>query len=138
MTTDRDFDRIARAWLDTMPNEAPDRAVEAVLQAVETTSQQRTVRLFGRRRSLMHRLVLVAAAAMLGAALVGGALFLTGTRPSETTTPTPSPEASPRTTETGPAADALRADWLAVSGGHPVLGNAPGVVSMSVSPSGAD
>ena len=38
---ERDFDRIARAWLDLGPNEAPDRAVAAVLQAIETTPQQR-------------------------------------------------------------------------------------------------
>lgn len=139
MTTDRDFDSIARAWLDLMPNEAPDRAVEAVLRAVETTSQQRSVRLLGQRRSLMHRLVLVAAAAMLGAALVGGALFLAGSRPSQSTEPTPSAVVSPPpVVEGGPAEGALRADWIATSNGHPMLGNAPGVVGMSVGPSGAD
>ncbi|HEU5203673.1 MAG TPA: hypothetical protein VFU17_05200, partial [Candidatus Limnocylindrales bacterium] len=136
MTTDRDFDSIARAWLDLMPNEAPDRAVEAVLRAVETTSQQRSVRLLGQRRSLMHRLVLVAAAAMLGAALVGGALFLAGSRPSQSTEPTPSAVVSPPpVVEGGPAEGALRADWIATSNGHPMLGNAPGVVGMSVGPS---
>ena len=41
MTANDDFDRIARAWLDLMPDEAPDRAVHAVLQAVETTPQVR-------------------------------------------------------------------------------------------------
>ena len=139
MTTDRDFDSIARAWLDLMPNEAPDRAVEAVLRAVETTSQQRSVRLFGRRRSPMHRLVLVATAAMLGVALVGGALFLAGSRPSDSSEPTPSPlESPPPAIEGGGAPDALRADWIATSNGHPMLGNAPGIVGMSVGPSGAD
>ena len=42
MTTSRDADRILRAWLDLMPDEAPDRTVAAVLQAVETTPQQRS------------------------------------------------------------------------------------------------
>jgi hypothetical protein len=139
MTTDRDFERISRAWLDLMPNEAPDRAVDAVLQAVETTPQQRSVRLFGRRRSPMHRLVLVATAAMLGVALVGGALFLAGSRPSDSSEPTPSPlESPPTAVEGGGAPDALRADWIATSNGHPMLGNAPGIVGMSVGPSGAD
>jgi len=142
MTTDRDFDRIARAWLDLMPNEAPDRAVDAVLLAVETTSQQRSVRLFGQWRSPMHRLVLVASAAMLGVALVGGAFILAGSRPSDSTVPTPSPVASPVASATvgdaSAAEEALRATWIASSGGHPLLGNAPGIVSMSVSPSGAD
>ena len=39
MTANDDFDRISRAWLDLMPDEAPDRAVQAVLQAVQTTPQ---------------------------------------------------------------------------------------------------
>ena len=41
MTTTRDPDRILRAWLDLMPDEAPDRAIAAVLQAVERASQAR-------------------------------------------------------------------------------------------------
>jgi hypothetical protein len=41
MTQERDFDRIAEAWLAEAPNEAPDRAVAAVLAAIETTSQVR-------------------------------------------------------------------------------------------------
>ena len=41
MTTNRDPDRILRAWLDLMPDEAPDRLVNAVLEVVETTPQQR-------------------------------------------------------------------------------------------------
>ena len=41
MTDDRTFDRLTRAWLDLMPDEAPDRTVEAVLQAVVTTPQVR-------------------------------------------------------------------------------------------------
>ena len=41
MTSERDFDRLARAWLELGPNEAPDRVVTAVLQAAETTPQVR-------------------------------------------------------------------------------------------------
>jgi hypothetical protein len=41
MTHERDFDRIARAWLAAGPDEAPDRAVAAVLAAIETTPQVR-------------------------------------------------------------------------------------------------
>ena len=49
MTIERDFDRIARAWLDLGPNEAPDRSVAAVLQAIETTPQvRRPIRLVRR------------------------------------------------------------------------------------------
>ena len=41
MTANRDSDRIIRAWLDLMPNEAPDRAIDSVLHAIDTTSQVR-------------------------------------------------------------------------------------------------
>src|SRR4051794_41698375 len=41
MTHERDFDRIAQAWLSVAPNEAPDRVVAAVLEAIETTPQVR-------------------------------------------------------------------------------------------------
>ena len=41
MTDDRTFDRLTRASLDLMPDEAPDRTVEAVIQAIVTTPQVR-------------------------------------------------------------------------------------------------
>jgi len=41
MTTDRDFDRLARAWLELGPDEAPERTVTAILQATETLPQVR-------------------------------------------------------------------------------------------------
>jgi len=34
MNTERDFDRMTAAWLDLMPDEAPDRVIAAVLPAV--------------------------------------------------------------------------------------------------------
>jgi len=42
MTDERNFERITRAWLDLMPDEAPDRTIAAVLQAVETVPQVRS------------------------------------------------------------------------------------------------
>ena len=57
MTTDRDFDRLARAWLETGPDEAPDRVIAAVLQAAETTPQvRRGLRRPFRRSVTMTRL----------------------------------------------------------------------------------
>jgi hypothetical protein len=41
MTNERNFDRLARAWLEVGPAEAPDRLIAAVLQAAETTPQMR-------------------------------------------------------------------------------------------------
>ncbi len=77
MTTDRDFDRIARAWLDLMPDEAPDRVVSIVLQAAETTPQlQRPLGLARWRLPYMNRLTLgLAAAAVVIAVVAAGALL---------------------------------------------------------------
>lgn len=41
MSVNRDFDDIARAWLDLMPDEAPERLIADVLQAVEAVPQSR-------------------------------------------------------------------------------------------------
>ena len=61
MTTDRDFDRLARAWLETGPDEAPDRVIAAVLQAAETTPQvRRGLRRPFRRSVTMTRLSMAA------------------------------------------------------------------------------
>jgi hypothetical protein len=100
MTQERDFDRLARAWLELGPDEAPDRAIAAVLQAVDTTPQvrRRWFRL-SRRFPIMNRLsVAVAVAAALVIAVGGGAVLLN--RPSSSpgvgSSPSPSPSvASP-------------------------------------------
>ena len=79
MTSERDFDRLARAWLDLGPDEAPDRVIATVLQAAETTPQVRSRRPRPFRRS--NPMTRYVAAAGLAAALilaVGGGLLLTG------------------------------------------------------------
>jgi hypothetical protein len=83
MTTDRDFDRLARAWLDLMPDEAPDRTVAAVLQAVETTPQvRRPIRWLTWRSSTMNRLPIALGAAAV--VVVAGTFFFSraGTPPT--------------------------------------------------------
>ena len=78
MTTDHDFDRLARAWLDLGPDEAPDRVIATVLQAAETMPQvRRPIRWPVWRDFDMTRLPIfaVTAAAVL-VVLVGGALIL--------------------------------------------------------------
>src|SRR5262249_46273821 len=67
MTNERDFDRLARAWLELGPDETPDRVVAAVLQATETTPQVRPGFRWPMRRSFtMTRFpILVAIAATL-------------------------------------------------------------------------
>ena len=98
MTDERTFDRLARAWLDLMPDEAPDRAVEAVLQAIETTPQVRPPwRWLPGRLSNMNRTLIAAAVSGAVVLAVGGGLWLTRSDgpPVGGPSPTPSPSASP-------------------------------------------
>ncbi len=121
MTTERDFDRIAKAWLELGPDEAPDRVVAAVLQSVETTPQAR--RWLGWpiwRSSVMNRLHTVAAVAAAVVVVIGGAILLT--RPSQpavggpTTPPSLSaslpPSAAPSPSEAVAVPAALQSMWV--------------------------
>jgi hypothetical protein len=128
MTTDREFDRITSAWLDLMPAEAPDRVIDSVLQAVGTTPQTRRPVLRGPRRSAsMNRFMLVAAAAVLAAALVGVAVFAGGARnnqPAPTPVVAPTPVASPTVSQPATAPASLIGTWLGSD--HAVAGIEPG------------
>ena len=134
MTATRDPDRLLRAWLDLMPDEAPDRVIAAVLQVVETTRQVRVLPWIGRWRPQMHRLSLIAAMAVVILALAGGAMLLTsGGRGPATATPTsapptagPSPSAAAATT---PAS--LQTLWVADA----VPGTPGHVLRLTITPS---
>ena len=69
MTDDRSLERAARSWLETGPTEAPDRAVEAALLRIQTTPQERDLRIPWRLPT-MTTPARVAAAAVIGV-LVG-------------------------------------------------------------------
>jgi hypothetical protein len=113
MTDDRSLERAARSWLDNGPTEAPDRAVEAALLRIQTTPQERDLRIPW-RLPRMTTPARVATAAVIGVLVVGGALFILG-RPgqtgvggpgptsSPTESPTPSPSATP--SPTGPVGE---------------------------------
>jgi hypothetical protein len=109
MTKERDFDRLARAWLEPGPDEAPDRAIAAVLLAVETTPQVRPRFRWPIRRSInMNRYVLAASAATVLVVVIGGGILIN--RPTDrtgTVAATPSPTASASATPTAPASEAL-------------------------------
>jgi hypothetical protein len=95
MTTNRDFNRLARAWLDLMPDEAPDRLIANVRLAVDVTPQQRTWgRLAFRRPFQMTRFAFISATVVLvvALALAGGVVLLGFARPSPTV-PFPTPSA---------------------------------------------
>jgi hypothetical protein len=151
MTTDRDFDRIAAAWLDLMPDKAPDRVVAEILEDVALTPQARRplVRLPWTSPQT-HRLLLIAATVMLGVALLGGAVLLAGGQPS---TPNPTPAAppsvvpSPTAADTSipsptaavsgsPVAESLRSIWTAFAPANATLGTGGGPVNLIVSTTG--
>lgn len=104
MTTDRDFDRLARAWLATGPDEAPDRAIAAVLQAAETTPQVRGLRRPFRRSVTMTRLSMAALLAVAILAAGGGILYIGSQRSASVVAPTPSAVPSAVPSATGEAA----------------------------------
>ena len=132
MTANREFNDIARAWLDLMPSEAPDRVVDTVLQAVEATPQVRPSYSTSRRFTTMTRFALAAAAA---AAIAIGALIVY-TRPSSNVGPPSGPSPSPSSAVPSALDDALRATWLAIATPNETLGNGGGPVSLEFSPAG--
>jgi hypothetical protein len=102
MTDDRSLERAARSFIESGPTQAPERAVEAALLRIETTSQERNLRVPW--RITMTIPARVAAAAVIGVLAIGGTLFLIGRAgqpsvggpgPSPTTAGSPSPSASP-------------------------------------------
>ena len=127
MTTERDFDRIARAWLELSPDEAPDNVVAGVLEAIATTPQVRSSwRWLTWRSTPMNRIPLALGAAAVVA--VAGALVLSRSGPDPTvgTSPTPivtpsspgssaAPSGSPATAAAGSVPTELRKFWM---GGH--------------------
>ena len=115
MTDDRTFDRLTRAWLDLMPDEAPDRTVEAVLQAVETTPQvRRPWRWLPWRSTPMNRATLaIGTTAVIVAA---GALYFGVSNSSSTVGPSTTPAVTATPTVSGsPLPTELQSRWF---GGH--------------------
>jgi dipeptidyl aminopeptidase/acylaminoacyl peptidase len=101
MSDDRSIERNARAWLELGPTQAPDHAVEAALRTIDTTSQERDLRIPWRKFRMTTPLRL-GAAAVIGVLAVSAALLL---RPSKSDVGTPSPlPTSPTSTPTTPPA----------------------------------
>jgi hypothetical protein len=104
MTDDRSLERAARSWLEAGPTQAPDRAMEAALLRIQTTPQERDLRIPWRLPK-MTTPARVAAAAVIGVLAIGGALFVfrpggssvggPGPTPRSTSSPTMSPVPSP-------------------------------------------
>jgi Tol biopolymer transport system component len=77
MTDDRSLERAARSFIEAGPTQAPDRAVEAALLRIESTPQERDLRIPWRFQS-MTTPARIAVAAVLGVLLVAGAVSLFG------------------------------------------------------------
>ncbi len=94
MSDDRNFERTARTWLELGPSDAPERAVEAALLAIETTPQERALRIPWRFHT-MNTPARVAVAAVIGVLLVGSAALIFGGQSGNGVGGRPSPAASP-------------------------------------------
>jgi Tol biopolymer transport system component len=102
MTDDLSFERMARDWLELGPVVAPDDIVHAALFEIQTTTQERDLRVPWRFPT-MQRIAIVAAAAAIAALLGIGVFFAGSIRPA----PTPAPTAAPAAIASlGPSATA--------------------------------
>jgi hypothetical protein len=144
---ERDFDRLARAWLELGPNVAPDRPIAAALLAIDATPQVRRPWRWPTRRSpIMSRITILAVLAGTIAILVGALVLSGGNQnqpgPSDapavvdtTTSPTTSPSISPAILPAG-----VSGGWVAPSrgttienltvGDQPALGGNPAVTTV--------
>jgi hypothetical protein len=102
MSTDRDVTRIVRSWLDEGVTQLPDRVLDAVLDQVPTTPQRRALWPPWRFPSVNNTMkIALAVAAVVVLAIIGIGVLLpkdNGVGPS-VTTPTPSPQVLPATTD---------------------------------------
>lgn len=101
MSDDRLFERRARAWLELGPTEAPDRPVQAALRAIESTSQERDLRILWRLPFMMSPGRLAAVAAIVAIVVVGG-VFLLKPPVAEVGHPSSAPSGQPSSTPTFP------------------------------------
>jgi hypothetical protein len=105
MTDDRSLERAARSWLEEGPTRAPDRAVSGALAQIETTRQERDLRIPWRFRTVSP-LARLATAIVLAVVAIGGTLYVIGgprgpggvggpQSPTPSTLVSPTPTASP-------------------------------------------
>ena len=100
MTTDRDFDGIAMAWLADGPEELSDRVLAAVVDEIHLTRQRRPLRVPWRYQTMSTPLR-AATAAVIGVLVIGGFVILTRPGQESVGGPSPSPSASPSATASG-------------------------------------
>jgi hypothetical protein len=113
MSTDRDFERAALAWLAEGPERLPDRVLDAVADEIHLTPQRRALRTPWRdpRMNQLTRAVTVIAAAVV--VVIGGVVVL---RPSS-----PSGQGSSGTTPAASGSGSASASTSPASSGLPAL-----------------
>ena len=89
MTEDRTLERAARSWLEEGPTRAPDRPVNAALDRIQLTRQERDVQLPW-RLNVITRARYATATLVVGVLAFGAVLALPGPREPGTSVP-PSP-----------------------------------------------
>jgi hypothetical protein len=92
MTTPRDFDRIAAAWLADGPIELPARVLDAAVDEIHLTRQRHAMRLPWRFPKMTAPVRLAALVAVLALLAIGAlALGVGGSAPAPTVAPTTAP-----------------------------------------------
>jgi hypothetical protein len=76
MNDDRSLERAARSWIEAGPTQAPEVAVQQALSLIETTPQERDLRISWRTRPMGRFALAVAAVATLVVVAIGGSLGL--------------------------------------------------------------
>lgn len=134
MTDDRSIERAARSWLEAGPTQAPERVVEATLLRIETTPQERDLRIPWRLPK-MTTPARVAAAAIIGVLAIAGAFLVESPRPASVGVPA---SASPTASST--ATSSPRIDYSDLPGRILVehLGNAVDLSEAATSDSHPD
>jgi hypothetical protein len=99
MTDDRSTERAARSWLEEGPTRAPEHAVKAALDRIESTPQDPVWPFPGIHRWIHPTHRLAGAFAVIAAVVIGGVLLLQrGSGPGPAISASPSPSLSPATT----------------------------------------
>ncbi|HKG56275.1 MAG TPA: hypothetical protein VKA85_03440 [Candidatus Limnocylindrales bacterium] len=109
MSDDRTFDRIARSWLETGPTKAPEAAVENALLAIESTPQERDLRVSWRLPTMNNMTRLVAALAIAILAVGAGVVMLRPTGATVGSGPSSAPATSPPSPTVVPSSSAAAA-----------------------------
>jgi hypothetical protein len=98
MSDDRTFERNARAWLELGPTDAPDRVVEVALLEIESTPQERDLRIPWRLPTMTPLARTAILAGVVIVAAVGGIYLLRPATSSVGGPPSAAPSASPAST----------------------------------------